>query len=498
MEITMSWSVEVLDRNSGRFLNSPESCTPLSLSWDDISGPDKALIRCPCDHLSIEDWRARLGQDVRVYDSLGRLAWWGYLEQVSQVHGELQSTVGMTDVANRIAVRFRDLGGAEPGEISQTAWVDNLESQSVYGIKESIYQVGFTLRTNAELTAAVRLKEQAWPEVKLGSNAPSLIDTLGACFLECRGWMQTLGWRVWPGLSAVTAHSSSQQGIQPLGDASASRRVAQSFLVKDSLQFNRLAIRARKQGNPTDSLQFSLQTSLNGKPSGVELVAQLLSASELSGESYGWVEVKLSAPVNLEVGTPYWLILERSGGVDPGNYYLLGLDENQGYKDGTLLIYDQFNATWNSRLPGADLLFRLTGVLEQVEQMRQVVDYGGQFLNLFTADFGESQLLPPLGDEGQDCLTVFRTLIKQGNADLEPLCAGIDPNRNLNIWKKPVAINVKLRLSAGGNLETRFGTPLDAPWQAVGQWLQPGNARPLYLSNLSLEPIGNHVTFNNK
>ena len=101
----MSWSVEVLDRDSGRFLNSPESCVPIRLSWDDFSGPSKALIRCPCDHLGMEDWRMRLGQDVRVYDPLGRLAWWGCLDQVRQVQGELQRTVGMDEVANRVAVR---------------------------------------------------------------------------------------------------------------------------------------------------------------------------------------------------------------------------------------------------------------------------------------------------------------------------------------------------------------------------------------------------------
>ncbi|MDY0125869.1 MAG: hypothetical protein RBS09_06705, partial [Anaerolineaceae bacterium] len=135
----MSWSVEILDRANGRFLNSPDISTPISLNWDDFSGPQKALVRCPCDNLSMEDWRTRLGQDVRVYDPKGRLAWWGYLEQVSQVNGELHHTVGMREVANRVAVRYQDLGSPEPDQVSQTDWVDNLESQAVYGIKEALY-----------------------------------------------------------------------------------------------------------------------------------------------------------------------------------------------------------------------------------------------------------------------------------------------------------------------------------------------------------------------
>ena len=494
----MTWSVEVLDRDTGRFLNSPDSCTPLSLTWDDFLGPQKALVRCPCDHLGMEDWRTRLGQDVRVYDPQGRLAWWGYLERVSQVHGELQRSVGMAEVANRVAVRFRDLGGTEPDEIIQTDWVDDLVSQSVYGIKEAIYQEGYSVRSSAERTAAIRQRERAWPEVRLSPHTLRSVDQPGAYFLDCRGWMQTLSWRVWPGLKAVTSHSPSQQGIQAVGNSLLSKRIAQSFQVNDSLKFRSLSVRARKQGNPTDSLRISLQTDLNGSPSGLELGAQLLSASELDGESYGWVEVNLSEPVNLEVGTLYWLILERSSAVDSSNYYLLGLDENQGYKDGTLLIYDQSSATWKNRVPGADLLFRLTGMLEQVEQMRQVVAYGGQFLNLFEAELGQSLDLPPLGDDGQDCLQVFRTLIRQGNADLEPLGVVIDPNRNIKVWRRPGASSATLRLSPEGKLQTRFGQPLEATWQAVGQWLQTGNAHSLYLSSLTLEPINARVILNNE
>lgn len=492
----MSWSVEVLDRDNGRFLNSPESCTPISLSWDDFSGPLKALIRCPCDGLSMEDWRTRLGHDVRVYDPKGRLAWWGYLEQVSQVHGELHHSVGMREVANRVAVRYQDLGSPEPDEISQTDWVDNLESQAVYGIKEAIYQAGKTQKSTAEWIASLRLADNAWPEVKLGPHTPRTIDTSDAYFLECRGWMDTLGWRVWPGLSAVAGHSPIQQGTQSVGASLASLRVAQSFLVDDSLQFNNLAVRARKQGNPTDSVRFSLQTDLDGKPSGNELGAQLLSGSELSSQSYGWVEVQLSQTVNLNLGVPYWLILERSAGVDSSNYYLLGLDENQGYQSGAFLIYDQSSAAWISRIPGADLLFRLTGVIEQVEQMRIVVAHAGQFLQQFEADLEQDPVLAPLGDEGQDCLRVFRTLTRQGNAALDSFCSEIDPYRNLKIWRKPDLAGATLRISPEGRLQTPFGQPLEAPWQAVGQWLSSETAQPLYLSRLTLEPISARINLN--
>lgn len=492
----MNWSVEVLDRSNGRFLNSPGTCAPLSLSWDDFSGPTEALIRCPCEQLSMEDWRTRLGQDVRVYDPQGRLAWWGYLERVSCVDGEAHYTVGMDKLANRVAVRYKDPGSAEPEETRQTSWFDDLESQAVYGIKETVYQAGYTQLQTAEWLAMARLREHAWTEIVLAPQTSQTSEGQRAYFLECRGWMQTLSWRVWPGMNPLTAHSPAQQGIQSLGSSLVNRKAAQSLLVNASLQYNRLAIRARKQGNPSDSLRFSLQPDLAGRPSGIELGYQVLSPSELSGESYAWVEVILAVPASLETGMPYWLVLERSGAENSGNHYLLGLDENLGYPAGILLIFDQASATWKSRVPGADLLFRLSGLLDQVEQFRMVAAHAGQFVHLTDVDFGHSQGVPPLGDEGKDCLQVFKALMKQGNANLEHLCAGVDPNRNLMIWRKPGAESAMLRLSSKGSLETRFGQLMEAPWQAVGQWLQPHSARPLYLSSLTLEPDRGRVRLN--
>lgn len=496
MEIALSWSVEVLDRYNGRFLNSPNSCLPISLNWDDFAGPTKALIRCPCEQLSMEDWRTRLGQDVRVYDPQGRLAWWGYLERVSHEDGELQHRVGMSEVANRVAVRYKDLGSSETEQTYQTAWVDDLESQAVYGIKEKVYNASFTQRATAEWMALVQLHENAWPEIRLAPRTRNTGDGQRAYYLECRGWMQTLSWRIWPGLNALTAHSPFQQGTQSLGNSLANRKMAQSFVLNNSLQYQRLAVRARKQGSPTDMLKFSLQPDLAGRPSGVDLGFQLLNPDELSAESYGWKEVNLPVPISLDSGLHYWLVLERTGAVNPDNFYLLGLDENQGYQAGTLLLYDETSAAWKSRLPGSDLLFRLTGLLDQVEQVRSVVAHAGQFLQFAEYDFGQSQDVPPLGDEGKDCLEVFSTLIMQGNAVLEPLCAGIDPNRNLKVWRKVGVENANLYLSPYGSLETRFGQPLEAPWQAVGQWLLSEPARPLYLSSLTLQPGSGKLRFN--
>lgn len=496
MEVALSWSVEVLDRENGRFLNSPETCQPISLRWDDLCGPDLALIRCPCDQLNMADWRERLGHDVRVYDPQGRLAWWGYLERVDYLRAALHQSVGLDGLANRVAVRFRDLGSHEPDKFIQTAWFEDLESQAVYGIKEAVIQTGYLFNSNAEQMAAMRLKQAAWPEVLVEPAGKTQEHETGGYYLHCRGWMRTLKWRVWPGVSPVISHAPSQQGLQALGNSQLNRRLAQSFMVTDSLLFNRIAVRLRKQGNPTDSVRLSLQPDMRGAPSGLEIGFQLLNASQLKAESYCWEEVLLSKPASLTAGGVYWLVLERSGVNNTGNHYLLALDENQGYFHGTMLIYDQASATWKSRLPGADLLFRLSGVREQAEQMRDVIGHAGQFLRGFEVDIGQSLDLPPIGGEGQDCLQLLRFLMTQGNGALTPLCASIDPNRKLQVWQRPEPASANLALTGEGKLETRFGQALDAPWQAVGQWLLSDSAQSFYLSSLVLEPKSNQVSLN--
>ena len=492
----MSWAVEVLDRDNGRFLNSPEICQPLSLSWDDFSGPARAFVSCPCDHLGLEDWRLRLGQEIRVYDPQGRLAWWGYLHEVILREHDFQHIVSMGTVANRVAVRYNDPNSTLKGEYLQTDWLDELESQSIYGIKELLIKAEHSSKSTAEWTAAVLLHDRALPKIELGPNRkPGSGRTY---LLQCRGWLDTLNWRVWRCVASSVSHTPSQLGIQPLGNTPANRKVVQSFRLKDDLGINSLAVRIRKLRNPSDALRMSIQTDLSGAPSGMELGAQAVDANQLSADAYGWVEARLPVPVNMNAGIPYWLVTERSGAINPSDYFLLAVDENVGYQDGQLAIYDQSLSGWKPRSPEADLLFRVSGVVDQVEHLLDVVGYGGQFLRGAETEIDQSLALPPADDQGQTCLQVIRNLLLQGNAVMQPLCSGVDTNRRFQVWKRPESVSAALRLDRQGKLQNRFGHPLAAPWQAVGQWLLSDAADPLYLNNLSYEPIGGKFTYNRK
>lgn len=492
----MSWSVEFLKRDNGAFLHSPEDCLPLSLTWQDKLGCNEALITCPCDGMGMKDWELLLGQDVRVYDPDGRLAWWGYLNSVAQKGQSFDSLLSLSDLANRVAVRYRDLTGSVPDQIGQTDWLDHLESQSIYGLKEALLHYSNLYPSTADQIAAMRLHNYAWPGVEVKPQSRQTEKDQDEWLLGCLGWMHSLSWRVWPGQSGLISHGPIQAGTQALGSDMATLRVAQSFLVPDSLEFIKAAIRARKQGSPFDTLKLSLQTDLAGKPSGSLLTSSSLTPDLLDPEAYRWIEVNFDFSAHLSQGQPYWLVLERTGLVSNSDHYWLGMDENLGFLDGSFLIYDQTTAQWKSRIPGADLLFRLEGVKAQAAQLADVLSWGGQFLNGFEAEPELTTGFPPVSDLGKDCLQVFNFLLEQGDAALTPLLAGVSPMRRVKVWQKPSKLDANLLLESDGTISHPFAQPHPAPWQAVGKWLLTENNQPFYLSSLELAPLNGALRLN--
>jgi hypothetical protein len=134
------------------------------------------------------------------------------------------------------------------------------------------------------------------------------------------------------------------------------------------------------------------------------------------------------------------------------------------------------------------MLFRISGLRNLSEQLNDVFAAGGQFFRSFESDLGVTNDLPPVDANGQNCLQLFRFLLNHGNVAFEKLCSRVDQNRNLRLWRQISVNTMHLRLGQTGQIENRFGQKLEAPWQAVGEWLGSEEARPLYLSALSLEP----------
>ena len=105
--------------------------------------------------------------------------------------------------------------------------------------------------------------------------------------------------------------------------------------------------------------------------------------------------------------------------------------------------------------------------------------------------------MPPLFlRENQDCLRSFFDLLEQGNAGLRPLRAEVSPTRRIQIWQQATQEEAIYYLERDGSLNNRFGQPLSAPWQAVGQWLHTWDEVPVYVSNMKLKIADGKVSIN--
>lgn len=236
---------------------------------------------------------------------------------------------------------------------------------------------------------------------------------------------------------------------------------------------------------PADNLKVSIQTDLGNQPSGLMLTNTTVSPSELNVETYRWVEVNLPGNAQLEVGERYWLVVERSGSVNNGNCYWLGLDENAGFEDGTLLL--QNSTGWSSRSPRADLLFQVVGRRDHRQQIIDLVETGGQFLNGVDTSLMPESMLPLFYGQGKTCLQTLFDLIEQGNVGVQPLCSTVSPARRIEIWQRPQSKEAQFFLDEDETITDKFGQPLKAFWHAVGQWLHTSQGQPVYIHGLSYD-----------
>ena len=116
----------------------------------------------------------------------------------------------------------------------------------------------------------------------------------------------------------VGACCSGANKIFGIDNGSFREKIAQRFGGPQTF-INKIKLRLKKTGSPTDSVRVTIQSDLDSHPSGVELTGASISASSLS-DSFTPVTFELVGPTILANGV-YWIVLERSGSFDIANYY---------------------------------------------------------------------------------------------------------------------------------------------------------------------------------
>jgi len=133
----------------------------------------------------------------------------------------------------------------------------------------------------------------------------------------------------------------------PVGQANPVIDAAQSFTSASSGQLVKISLYLKKSGSPTNKT-VRLLTDNGGAPS-KNLVSSgaygTLTASQVSQNSYGWIDITLNTPPAISAGTKYWIVVDSS--LDSGNYFIWGKDSADAYAGGT----GKYSPNWNAVSP---------------------------------------------------------------------------------------------------------------------------------------------------
>ena len=472
----MSWRAFLTDRSQVPGL------TPLSLSWDAIGGPQEAILSLEDAGLGFKSMQSLLGAGVEVYDPSDRLAWWGYVDRVSQPTGVTALESSLQELANRVAVSYRSLEpGKDFGALAQTDWEDDATSQAIYGIKEILLKRGVLSEEQALLLRNASLNRMAQPISKL---LPSVKTSKN--HVLCRGWFERMRWRQWPAHTDILGHAPTQQGFQAMGSSIAQMSLAQSFTSTNSIEVASVGVRIRKIGNPLDQVRFQIQTDALGQPSGNVRAEAVLAASAIPTESYGWVSVWFPLPCAAAAGERLWLVLKRDGAASSTAYFVLGLDENLGFAEGKLLLLDVSLGQWKARVPDADLLFKLNALSDSPDLMAQMVQTASYFEG-FSYEAGAGLILPYVSETGRDCQQALLQLLSLGMPDLGKLLVEVNSKRRLRVFPQPASADALFWLGQDGRLKNQVGKDHEAAWQVVANWLSSETGATCFLENLRLD-----------
>lgn len=120
--------------------------------------------------------------------------------------------------------------------------------------------------------------------------------------------------------------------------------VAQSFKPSTGGNINKVSIKLKKIGTPSD-ITVRLLRDNNGKPDKNNVLTTGTLTANLVTTQYSWVDVTFNSSMSLLAETSYWIMLDASS--NSSNYWIWSSDSLQGYTRGS----GMWSADWSARAP---------------------------------------------------------------------------------------------------------------------------------------------------
>lgn len=246
------------------------------------------------------------------------------------------------------------------------------------------------------------------------------------------------------------------------------QRIYQTFALGVASQWtlNAVEIRVRRVGSPADSLRVSIYQDSGGAP-GALLEQATITGASLS-DTMGWLRILFSNSTLLADGTTYGLLIDRTGAMNPNDFYEVDIDDAGAYPRGSLRLYD--GSAYQS--VAGDLIFRCLGAQDTARQIADVVVGAAVGLSpaLVGANSGLATLQYQSGDE--TALAIVDGLLAQGTSGAERLVVTITADRLVHISARtPAASTPRLLVWRNGRLEQAQGEPMPAGWLPVATWI---------------------------
>lgn len=444
-----------------------------ALRWSDAGGPVEARITASGTVEELYRLTAMMRCPVDIYDDLGVWLWGGFVSEIQIGSGAYTYGAQIDSMANKIAVAYSYIepGTNNVGTRKTTAFAQDDTSIAEYGTKEALIS-----ESGLSDTAATNKRDTALAE----KFKPQGVLTWGAsetsAEIICRGWFDTLSWRLASWASVSGPGFSTNNADQSIGAGTAIMEAMQQITVGDqSINLLSLGIYGRKVGAPTDNLYigvYALDTS--GNPTGSSLASVTFAGTALT-TSNGWISGTITE-YELAAGTTpaYAINVSRSGTADASNYYVWRVDTALGYTGGTMRTYG--GTTWSALATPADATFQTT-VNNKVygdNQIKDLVTQYGQFIvyQVFeTAAYSVPQL-PSYRDGDTDTLTEVLAIMNNGTNNGRRILATVDKDRRV-IWsEEPASTTITHYLKRDGTLTDSSGARVVPYMPPVGVWAQ--------------------------
>ncbi len=157
-----------------------------------LGGPYVAEAEVTGNVNSLLDTFMWLRRPVNIYGDRDLLLWWGFVREVRFETRGMVITLSLDNMANKVKVIYTFKSGVVYST-GETAWLEDMQSQSRYGVKEFVHTMGESDTASATAVRATALKALSIPNSQYSSKGSSDQPTVTLLF---SGFFETLKWRL--------------------------------------------------------------------------------------------------------------------------------------------------------------------------------------------------------------------------------------------------------------------------------------------------------------